>query len=59
IKTCKQTVARLGIVHTPLGSFETLMFMRVGTKGTVKTMIQEELRQIEAKIILGNTYHLW
>lgn len=33
--------------------------MPVGTKATVKTMSPEELRQIEAKIILGNTYHLW
>nr|WFN98458.1 tRNA guanosine(34) transglycosylase Tgt [Staphylococcus aureus] len=59
IKTCKQSGARLGIVHTPHGSFETPMFMPVGTKATVKTMSPEELRQIEAKIILGNTYHLW
>ena len=33
IKTCKQTGARLGIVHTPHGSFETPMFMPVGTLG--------------------------
>ena len=59
IKTCKQSGARLGIVHTPHGSFETPMFMPVGTKATVKTMSPEELRQIEARIILGNTYHLW
>ncbi|MFW3567932.1 tRNA guanosine(34) transglycosylase Tgt [Staphylococcus caprae] len=59
IKTCKQSGARLGIVHTPHGSFETPMFMPVGTKATVKTMSPEELRDIEAKIILGNTYHLW
>ena len=59
IKTCKQSGARLGIVHTPHGSFETPMFMPVGTKATVKTMSPEELRNIEAKIILGNTYHLW
>ena len=59
IKTCKQSGARLGIVHTPHGSFETPMFMPVGTKATVKTMSPEELREIEAKIILGNTYHLW
>ena len=56
IKTCKQSGARLGIVHTPHGSFETPMFMPVGTKATVKTMSPEELRNIEAKIILGNTY---
>lgn len=49
IKTCKQSGARLGIVHTPHGSFETPMFMPVGTKATVKTMSPEELRQIEAK----------
>ena len=52
IKTCKQSGARLGIVHTPHGSFETPMFMPVGTKA-VKTMSPEELRNIEAKIILG------
>ncbi len=49
IKTCKQSGARLGIVHTPHGSFETPMFMPVGTKATVKTMSPEELRNIEAK----------
>ena len=59
IKTCKQSGARLGIVHTPHGSFETPMFMPVGTKATVKTMSPEELHQMETKIILGNTYHLW
>src|SRR5699024_5015987 len=59
IKTCKQSGARLGIVHTPHGSFETPMFMPVGTKATVKTMSPEELKQMEAKIILSNTYHLW
>ena len=59
IKTCKQTGARLGIVHTPHGSFETPIFMPVGTLATVKTMAPEELKEINAKIILGNTYHLW
>ncbi len=59
IKTCKQTGARLGIVHTPHGSFETPMFMPVGTLATVKTMSPEELKEIGAKIILSNTYHLW
>lgn len=59
IKTCKQTGARLGIVHTPHGSFETPTFMPVGTQATVKTMSPEELKDIEAGIILSNTYHLW
>ena len=59
IKTCKQTGARLGIVHTPHGSFETPTFMPVGTQATVKTMSPEELKEIGAGIILSNTYHLW
>lgn len=59
IKTCKQTGARLGRVHTPHGSFETPIFMPVGTLATVKTMSPEELHDMNAKIILSNTYHLW
>ncbi|MET0787274.1 MAG: tRNA guanosine(34) transglycosylase Tgt [Paenisporosarcina sp.] len=59
IKTDKQTGARLGIVHTPHGSFETPTFMPVGTQATVKTMSPEELKTMEAGIILSNTYHLW
>ncbi|HZH58489.1 MAG TPA: tRNA guanosine(34) transglycosylase Tgt [Metabacillus sp.] len=59
IKTCKQTGARLGRVHTPHGSFETPVFMPVGTLATVKTMSPEELKEMGAGIILSNTYHLW
>ena len=59
IKTDKQTGARLGIVHTPHGSFETPTFMPVGTQATVKTMSPEELKAMDSGIILSNTYHLW
>ncbi|WP_261129648.1 tRNA guanosine(34) transglycosylase Tgt [Bacillus sp. Marseille-Q3570] len=59
IKTCKQSGARLGKVHTPHGIFETPVFMPVGTLATVKTMSPEELVQMGAGIILSNTYHLW
>ncbi|WP_217586830.1 tRNA guanosine(34) transglycosylase Tgt [Lentibacillus saliphilus] len=59
IKTCKQTGARLGKVHTPHGSFDTPIFMPVGTLATVKTMSPEELKEMDAGIILSNTYHLW
>ncbi|MBY0222563.1 tRNA guanosine(34) transglycosylase Tgt [Sporosarcina aquimarina] len=59
IKTCKQTGARLGVVHTPHGSFETPAFMPVGTQASVKTMAPEELKEMGAGIILSNTYHLW
>lgn len=51
--------ARAGILHTPHGDVETPIFMPVGTKATVKTMTPEELREIGAQIILGNTYHLY
>lgn len=59
IKTCKQSGARLGKVHTPHGVFETPIFMPVGTLATVKTMSPEELKEIGSQIILSNTYHLW
>ncbi len=59
IKTCKQTGARLGRVHTPHGSFETPIFMPVGTLATVKGMSPEELKEINAEIILSNTYHCY
>lgn len=55
---CKQTGARLGVLHTPHGDIETPVFMPVGTQGTVKGMSPEELTSMGAKIILGNTYHL-
>ncbi|MBN2852628.1 MAG: tRNA guanosine(34) transglycosylase Tgt [Clostridia bacterium] len=59
IKTCKQTGARLGKVHTPHGSFDTPAFMPVGTQATVKGMSPEELKEMKAGIILSNTYHLY
>jgi queuine tRNA-ribosyltransferase len=59
IKTCKQTGARLGRIHTPHGIIDTPTFMPVGTQATVKTMSPEELKQMDAHIILSNTYHLF
>ncbi|EFM09329.1 queuine tRNA-ribosyltransferase [Paenibacillus curdlanolyticus YK9] len=59
IKVCKQSGARLGRVHTPHGIIETPTFMPVGTQATVKTMSPEELKSMEAQIILSNTYHLF
>lgn len=54
----KDENARAGIIHTPHGDIETPIFMPVGTQATVKTMTPEELEEIGAQIILGNTYHL-
>ncbi|MFZ4627220.1 MAG: tRNA guanosine(34) transglycosylase Tgt [Blastocatellia bacterium] len=51
--------ARLGRVTTGHGVIETPVFMPVGTQGTVKAITQEMLEALGARIILGNTYHLW
>lgn len=59
IKKCKQTGARLGRVYTPHGYFDTPAFMPVGTQATVKGMSPDELKTIDAQIILSNTYHLY
>jgi queuine tRNA-ribosyltransferase len=59
LKTEKATGARLGRLHTPHGTFDTPMFMPVGTQATVKTMSPRELKEIGASVILSNTYHLW
>ena len=50
--------ARAGRVHTARGSFETPIFMPVGTRGAVRAMTSGEMERLGAEIILGNTYHL-
>jgi queuine tRNA-ribosyltransferase len=59
IKTCAQTGARLGRLHTPHGVIDTPTFMPVGTQASVKGMSPEELKTLGAEIILSNTYHLF
>lgn len=59
LKKEKNTGARLGKIKTNYGTFETPMFMPVGTQATVKTLSPEELKECDAGIILANTYHLW
>jgi len=56
---CKQSGARLGVLTTPHGTFETPFFMPVGTQATVKTLTVEEVKEVSEGLILGNTYHLW
>ena len=59
-KTDEKSKARIGKLHTDHGVIETPIFMPVGTAGTVKGVHQHELdKDIEAQIILGNTYHLF
>lgn len=59
IKESKDSMARLGKISTPHGEIETPIFMPVGTRGTVKAMTPEEVKNLGAQIILSNTYHLY
>ena len=51
--------ARAGLLTLTHGEVETPIFMPVGTQGTVKTLTPHELKEVGARIILGNTYHLY
>jgi queuine tRNA-ribosyltransferase len=56
----QQGASRAGTIRTDHGVIQTPIFMPVGTIGTVKAVTQQQLKQdINAKIILGNTYHLY
>ncbi len=57
--TDPNTKARAGWLHTDHGDIPTPIFMPVGTQGTVKTLSPRELEEVNASIILGNTYHLY
>ncbi len=59
IKKEKNTKARLGKVKTNYGTFDTPMFMPVGTRATIKGLSPEEVKACGSGIILANTYHLW
>jgi queuine tRNA-ribosyltransferase len=51
--------ARAGIFHTPHGDIPTPIFAPVGTQATVKSLTQQHLHELDAKLILANTYHLY
>ena len=59
IKKEKDTNARLGNLITNHGTFQTPIFMPVGTQATVKTLSPEEVLETGAAVALANTYHLW
>ena len=60
LKTDDKTNARAGLITTDHGQIETPIFMPVGTVGSVKGVLQRDLKQeVGAQIILGNTYHLY
>lgn len=51
--------ARAGVFHTPHGDLQTPLFAPVGTQATVKTLTPEHLKELEASLVLSNTYHLY
>ncbi len=58
LHVCKQSGARLGVLHTPHGDIPTPIYMPVGTAAVVKAMTPREMEEIGTKILLSNTYHL-
>ena len=58
LKNC-DSKARNGLLYTNYGTYETPIFMPVGTQATVKTLSPEELKEVGSAVILANTYHLW
>ncbi len=58
LKTCPDSKARAGEIHTAHGSIKTPVFMPVGTAGSVKSLSPDDLVDTGSQIILGNTYHL-
>jgi len=59
IKVCKKTGARAGILHTPHGDIETPVFMPVGTNSCVKMLTSKQIEELNAQIILSNSFHLY
>ena len=59
LKEDPRSKARLGRIHTPHGVIDTPVFAPVGTQGSVKTLISEDLEKLGVQLILGNTYHLY
>src|SRR5438270_4729501 len=59
LATDPRSKARRGRLTTPHGVIETPAFIPVGTQGSVKAMSPRELRELDAEVVLGNTYHLF
>ena len=58
VHRCAESAARIGIVQTPHGSFDTPAFMPVGTKASIKGLTPEHVEGAGSQIILNNAYHL-
>src|SRR4029077_18011747 len=59
VATCAGVKARAGRLKTPHGFIDTPVFAPVGTQGSVKTLLSQDLEKLNIQLILGNTYHLY
>src|SRR6195256_3324649 len=59
VARCAGTKARVGRLKTPHGVVDTPVFAPVGTQGSVKTLLSQDLEKLRIQLILGNTYHLY
>jgi queuine tRNA-ribosyltransferase len=57
--TNKQPLGRVGVVSTPHGEIKTPAFIPVGTKATVKSVLPESIKDLDAQAVLSNAYHLY
>jgi queuine tRNA-ribosyltransferase len=57
-KSCKESGARVGRIETPHGSFDTPAFMPVGTRGSLKGILPQQVAETGTQIVLNNAYHL-
>lgn len=58
IKKCSTTKARASVLTLPHATVRTPIFMPVGTQGTLKGLLPEQLEQLNCNLMLSNTYHL-
>lgn len=58
-KKLENSLGRVGVISTPHGDINTPAFVTVGTKGTVKSVSPEQLKELGAEVVLANTYHLY
>ena len=57
--TNKQPLGRVGVISTPHGEIKTPAFIPVGTKATVKSVLPESIKDLDAQAVLSNAYHLY
>lgn len=58
VAQCSTSKARACLITLPHAEVDTPVFMPVGTQGTLKGLVPDQLRELDCKIMLGNTYHL-